>query len=169
MKHIKLSDYISWDDNDKVVKMLNQHSDIDLTYDDGIFFKLAVKHNNVKIVKELFGYLNRTKLQIKEIDSIDYKLAKSKISQILQDAENSFEVSEEMQQVLAPYVPNNDEESQGSETGDCILQAFGSTGRSSNDSGNLLTSDNLNQLFLEDKLVHTELTGHYQEDVIDQF
>lgn len=108
MKHIKLSNYISWDDNDKVMNMLGQYQDIDLTYDGGIFFKLGVKHNNIKIIAALFEYFNKTQLQDKIIDTIEYKLAKHKISTILQDAVNSFDISEEMQKVLTPYLPQED-------------------------------------------------------------
>jgi len=173
MKNIILSEYISWDDNNKVRDMLDRHIDIDLIYDDGIFFKLAVKHNNVQIVEVLLKYLDSTTLQDLEIDNIEYKVVKNKISVILQDAENSFEVSEEMQQIIAPYLPNDDEDSQAdnfSEDDDKIIQELTATGNSSNNSDNPLTLDNLQKLAsisFEDKFANIELAGHHQEDTID--
>ena len=46
MKYIKLSNYISWDDAKEVKRLLEKEDDIDLTYNEGLFFKLAIKHDN---------------------------------------------------------------------------------------------------------------------------
>jgi len=105
MKNILLSDYVSWDDTRKVSDMLNQHKDIDLTYDDGLYFKLSIKHNNIKILNSLLQHYEQTNLKGNS-DSLEYKVAKYKLQQILQDAVNT--PSKEIQELLEKYLPKED-------------------------------------------------------------
>lgn len=104
MKNILLSDYVSWDDTKKVSDMLDKHKDIDLTYDDGLYFKLSIKHDNNKILNTLLQYYEQTKLK-ENLDSLDYKVAKYKLQQILQSAANTFKLSKENQVALEKYLP----------------------------------------------------------------
>ena len=120
MKNILLSDYVSWDDTKKVSDMLNQYKDIDLTYDDGLYFKLSIKHDNSKMLNVLLQYYEQTKLK-GNFDSIEYKVAKCKLQQILQDAENTFRLSKESQVVLEKYLLKEEDEDSAPEN-DLFLQ-----------------------------------------------
>ena len=108
MKYILLSDYVSWDDTKKVSNMLNQHPDIDLTYDDGLYFKLSIKHDNIKMLNILLQYYQQTKLK-GDLNSIEYKEANHKLQQILQDTANTFRLSKESQTILEKYLPQEDD------------------------------------------------------------
>lgn len=112
MKYIKLSNYISWDDAKEVKRLLEKEDDIDLTYNEGLFFKLAIKHDNNEILNVLIEYFDKTQLKEKELDSMDYKLLKYELRKILENAVDSFEISEEMERVLAPYLPQEEEDYQ---------------------------------------------------------
>lgn len=103
MKNIMLADYVSWDDNKKVSEVLNQERDIDLLYDDGIYFKLSIKHDNVKMLNFLLQYYEQTNFK-----SSEYKTAKYNLQQVLKDAVNTFALSEEIQEVLVKYLPTEE-------------------------------------------------------------
>jgi hypothetical protein len=108
MKHIILADYVSWDDTKKVSDMLDRYKNIDLVYDDGIYFKLSIKHDNIKILNFLLQYYEQTNLK-GDFNSIEYKVAKHKLQQILQDAVNTFTPSKEIQEVLEKYLPKEED------------------------------------------------------------
>lgn len=108
MKHIILADYVSWDDTKKVSDMLNRYKNIDLVYDDGIYFKLSIKHDNIKMLNFLLQYYEQTNLK-GDSNSLEYKVAKHKLQQILQDAVNTFTPSKEIQEVLEKYLPKEDD------------------------------------------------------------
>lgn len=112
MKYIKLSNYISWEDTKEVKKLLEKESDIDLTYKEGLFFKLAIKHNNKELFNTLLEHFEKIQLKEKDIDSIEYKLLKYELRKILEEAIDSFEISEEMEKMLAPYLPQEEEDYQ---------------------------------------------------------
>lgn len=106
--HIKLSNYCSWDQSENVDRILNQSTDIDLTYNDNIYFKLTIKHNNTKILGILLNYYEKTQLQ-GDSNSLEYKIAKHKLQTVLQEAVNSVDISEEMQIVLDKYLPKEED------------------------------------------------------------
>ena len=109
--HIKLSNYCGWDQSGNVDRILNQYTDIDLTYDNNIYFKLAIKHNNTKILGILLEYYEKTQLK-GDSNSLEYKVAKHKLQTVLQDAINSVDISEEMQVVLDKYLPKEEDSDQ---------------------------------------------------------
>lgn len=108
MKHIILADYVSWDDTKKVSDMLNRYKNIDLVYDDGIYFKLSIKHDNIKMLNFLLQYYEQTNLK-GDSNSLEHKVAKYKLQQILQDAVNTFTPSKEMEVVLEKYLPKEED------------------------------------------------------------
>lgn len=112
MKYIKLSNYISWEDTKEVKRLLERESDIDLTYKEGLFFKLAIKHDNKELLNTLLEHFEKIQLKEKDVDSIEYKLLKYELRKILEEAVDSFEISEEMEKVLAPYLPQEEEDYQ---------------------------------------------------------
>ena len=105
MKYDKLlSDYCRWDKYKNAIKLLKEHDDLDLTKENGIYFRFAIKHNNIQLLNALLEYYTKTKLQADDHDSMEYKIASFKLRSILQSAINSFEVSDEMQKNLDSYI-----------------------------------------------------------------
>jgi hypothetical protein len=100
-----LYNYVRWDDNTNVNKVLDQHLNIDLMSNEGIYFTLAIKHNNTEMLIALFEYYEQMLVKKYEVRSIEYNLAKHKLSEVLQKAVDSFDISEEMQKILTPYLP----------------------------------------------------------------
>lgn len=141
MKNRLLSNYCRWNDNKSVVELLDQSLDIDLTYNDNIYFRLAFKNNNVEMLNSLLDYYEKTQLQ-GDSNSLEYKVAKHKLQTVLQDAINSVDVSKEMQAILEKYLPkeeDNDRELDDLE--DIQLPYF-----SNNSASAELTEDNLKRL-----------------------
>lgn len=108
MKEKLLSDYCRWDDTNSVIKLLKQNFIIDLTYNDGIYFRLSIKHNNIKMLNSLLQYYEQTSLK-GDSNNLEYKVAKYKLQQILQDAVNTFTISKEIQEVLEKYLPKEED------------------------------------------------------------
>jgi hypothetical protein len=112
MKNTIFYNYVRWHDNKNVIKMLNNYPEIDLIYDGGIYFQIAIKHDNKELLNTLFEHFEKIQLKEKEADSIDYKLLKYELRKILEEAVDSFEISEEMEKVLVPYLPQEEEDYQ---------------------------------------------------------
>lgn len=54
MKYDKLlSDYCRWDKYKNAIKLLKEHDDLDLTKENGIYFRFAIKHNNIQLLNAL--------------------------------------------------------------------------------------------------------------------
>jgi hypothetical protein len=108
MKSIQLSNYCRWDEDKGVNKVLNEDRGIDVTAENGIYFRLAIKHNNIKILKTLLEYYENTQLQNEANNQPTIFLAKQKLQTILQDAVKSFDISREIQEVLVKYLPTEE-------------------------------------------------------------
>lgn len=111
MVYTKLSNYCSWDQTENLDRILSQNVGIDLTYNNGIYFRLSIKHNNTKTLNSLLQYYEQTNLK-GDFESIEYKVAKHKLQQILQDAINTFTPSKEIQEILEKYLPKEDVDSE---------------------------------------------------------
>jgi hypothetical protein len=98
-----LMDYCRWNNDKRLIKLLEKHHDLDLTVMDGLCFQLAIKHKNVNMLNALLGFYQKTKLQ-GDRDNMEYKEASYRLCQILQDAINSFKVSPEIQESLNSYI-----------------------------------------------------------------
>lgn len=72
---------------------------IDLTYDDGILFKIAIAHESTALLHVLLDFYKETKLEGKED-----KLAYLHLKHILQDAAEAHDLSLEIQKIIGPYV-----------------------------------------------------------------
>lgn len=115
----ELYNYCSLNKFEKARKLLEDNfDDIDLTYENGSFFDFAIVKKNVDMLNTLLQYYKQTKLQ-GDPETFDYKVAKQKLQIILQDAVDSFNISEEMQEVLNQYLPT--------EEGDNLEQELGET------------------------------------------
>jgi len=118
--YTKLSNYCSWDQTENLDRILSQNVGIDLTYNNGIYFRLSIKHNNTKILNSLLQYYERTNLK-GYFESIEYKVAKHKLQQILQDAVNTFTPSKEIQELLEKYLPKEEDSDPEQELEDIII------------------------------------------------
>ncbi len=107
--HSNLSDYLSLNQFERAKKVLEDYpNDIDVTYSDGIFFLFVIEENNLSMLNTLIKYYERNQLQ-GDSNSLEYKVAKHKLQQILQDAVNTFTPSKEIQEVLEKYLPKEED------------------------------------------------------------
>jgi hypothetical protein len=104
-----LSDYLSLNQFERAKKVLEDYpNEIDVTYSDGIFFLFVIEENNLSMLNTLINYYERNQLQ-GDSNSLEYKVAKHKLQQILQDAVNTFTPSKEIQEVLEKYLPKEED------------------------------------------------------------
>ena len=107
--HSNLSDYLSLNQFERAKKVLEDYpNEIDVTYSDGIFFLFVIEENNLSMLNTLIKYYERNQLQ-GDSNSLEYKVAKHKLQQILQDAVNTFTPSKEIQEVLEKYLPKEED------------------------------------------------------------
>lgn len=106
-EEMQLSNYCRWNDTNSLTKLLEKYSDLDLIIKDGLCFKLSIKHQNIQMLKSLLDYYVKTKLQ-GYYDSIEYKTAKYTLRQILTDAAEQYDITDEIQEVLTPYITSRD-------------------------------------------------------------
>lgn len=125
--YTKLSNYCSWDQTENLDRVLSQNTDIDLTYNDGIYFRLSIKHNSIKMLNSLLQYYEQNNLK-GDSNSLEYKVAKYKLQQILQDAVNTFNPSKEIQEVLEKYLPKEADSDSEQELEDIIIPTFNAGG-----------------------------------------
>ena len=77
--------YCRRDYTEKAVAILEKSNDIDIFYEDGIFFKFAISKSNVKVCKSLLEYFNNKQFPVKnqgyeeakEGDSINFSVPNS--------------------------------------------------------------------------------------------
>ena len=103
-EYTNLSNAIRWGNQSMLLDTLDKNSDLDLTYKEGKFFILAVEDNNIKIVEPLLGYFNNNQLAKYTMGSIEYLLLKNKMRDILEIAIEDVSLSEEMKEILSPYI-----------------------------------------------------------------
>lgn len=115
--YIKLSDRIGWKSKELVEDILRKNIDLDLTYNEGELFTLAVENNCVEITKKLLSYVNDNQLAKYNSGSTEYLLLKNKLRDILETAIEDIEVSQEMKEVLSLYI-----NFEGSENNDDLLE-----------------------------------------------
>jgi len=107
--HSNLSDYLSLNQFERAKKVLEDYpNEIDVTYSDGIFFLFVIEENNLSMLNTLINYYERNQLQ-GDSNSLEYKVAKHKLQQILQDAVNTFTPSKEIQEVLEKHLPKEED------------------------------------------------------------
>lgn len=114
--YANLCNYCRWDEKDqpiwieKTKELLEDNSGLDLIYKDGILFGLAISNESIQMLEVLISYYEQNNLQ-SDPDTIDYKIAKYKLAEIIQHEANAYDFSNEMQSLLAPYLPSEDDES----------------------------------------------------------
>jgi hypothetical protein len=115
--YIQLSDRISWKNGPLVSNILNKNIDLDLTYNEGEFFTLAIESNSVEIIKTLLDYFNNNQLAKHTSGTTEYLLLKNKLRSALETAIEDVELSQEMKKVLSPYI-----DFESSENNDSFLE-----------------------------------------------
>jgi len=116
-----LYDYCRWNDNESVKDILEQSSEaIDILDDKGLFFRLAISANNIKMLNVLLDYYVKTQYHSNSENQYAIPFAKHKLQMILQEAVNKFDVSKEMQEILNPYLPKEEGNDLEQELGDII-------------------------------------------------
>ena len=140
-----IRDFCCADDTNSVKQLLEIFDNIDILYENGIFFDFAISKGNVEICKALITYFEDKQFPIK---STEYQEAKDKLIEILENATDSVDLSLEMKQILAPYV---DFEGSNHDTlNDSFLEdykvAFNEILEKNNSNENFLTEDNLKKL-----------------------
>ena len=105
MSNYNLYHYCRRDYTEKAVAILEKSNDIDIFYEDGIFFKFAISKSNVEVCKSLLEYFNNKQFPVK---NQGYEEAKEKLTGILENATDGIELSKEMKEVLAPYIDFED-------------------------------------------------------------
>ena len=103
-EYTNLSNGIRWGNQAMLLNTLNKNSDLDLTYKEGKLFILAVEDNNVKLVEPLLDYFNTNQLAKYTSGSTEYLLLKNKMRDILELAIEDVSLSEEMKEILSPYI-----------------------------------------------------------------
>lgn len=99
-----LSTYICRNNYNEVLKILKTDSSIDTTYDKGAFFNRAVEDNNYAIVKLLLDHFQANQLEKCKDQYHEQMYLKKKMRDILQIAIEEVSISQEMQEVLKPYI-----------------------------------------------------------------
>lgn len=109
MKNIKNSNlalYCQFNNKIKVKKLLKEYSGYDLTESEGLCFSFAIKHNNAEMLGLLLRYYEDNVLKTQS-DLPGYYKAKKKLQDILEDAIESFDISEEISHLLNRYIEMN--------------------------------------------------------------
>jgi hypothetical protein len=81
--------------------LLEIFDNIDILYENGIFFNFAISKGNVEICKALITYFEDKQFPTK---STEYQEAKDKLIEILENATDSVELSIEMKNILSSYI-----------------------------------------------------------------
>ncbi len=107
--YYSLSDRIAGGKYLMVQRLLDNNSDLDLMYDNGTFFNMAIENNNYDIVKTLLDYFTKNQLSDYEESTYEYSNLKSKMRNVLETAIEDVPLSEEMKQVLSSYISFDDD------------------------------------------------------------
>lgn len=100
----RLYNYCCWLDCEKTTELLEQYpNEIDLTYNEGRMFRLAISGESSELVNILLSFYKETQLK-GDIESVEYKKANYMLRNILQEAEESFEITPEIYKVIEPYL-----------------------------------------------------------------
>lgn len=108
MKNIQLSNYCRWNDNKSIIQFFNKNDEVNMMYNEGIFFKFAFKHENSNMLHTLLDfYYDQYDLdQPIENYNFEQKEKKYNLLQVLQDCTETYDLSEEIEKTLQEYSIN---------------------------------------------------------------
>ena len=140
-----IRDFCCADDTNSVKQLLEIFDNIDILYENGIFFDFAISKENVEICKALITYFEDKQFPTK---STEYQEAKDKLIEILENATDSVDLSPEMKQILTPYIDfeGSDHDTLNDSVLDDYKVAFNEMLEKNNSNENFLTEDNLKKL-----------------------
>lgn len=110
--YIDLGNRISWGESQLVSKLLSLNKNLDVLHYDGSFFIRAIESNNYDIVNTLLEYFENNQLSKYEPRSLEFSILKKKMYDIIELAIEDVKLTEEMEKVLAPYLPQEEEDYQ---------------------------------------------------------
>lgn len=110
--YISLADRIGAKKHSMVLNILNKNKDLDVMYEDGTFFITAIEQNSYDIVNTLLEYFRNNQLSKYEPRSLEFSILKKKMYDIIELAIEDVKLTEEMEKVLAPYLPQEEEDYQ---------------------------------------------------------
>jgi len=100
-----IRDFCASNDTKSVKQMLGIFNNIDILYDDGVFFYFPISNSNVQLCKALIEYFEETQFPVK---NIEYHEAKDKLTKILENATDSVGLPPEMKEVFSLYLDFDD-------------------------------------------------------------
>jgi hypothetical protein len=90
--------------NKKALAVLKGNSNLDLTSEDGLVFKHAVKHGNPELLGALLEYYQEHKLQ-GDRDSLEYRASLAPLRKIVDNLEYCYDLEEKgVAKALKPYL-----------------------------------------------------------------
>ena len=98
----QLSDFCRWNDSILVEKFLNDFKNLNVLHENGEMFRFAISKNNLEICNNLLRYFNSVQFLTK--DNSEYQNQKNKLCEVLEEAVEMYDISEEMKNILSPYV-----------------------------------------------------------------
>ena len=110
--YIDLGNRISWGEAQLVSKLLSLNKNLDVLHYEGSFFIRAIESNNYDIVNTLLEYFENNQLNKYEPRSLEFSILKRKMYDIIELAIEDVKLTEEMEKVLAPYLPQEEEDYQ---------------------------------------------------------
>lgn len=103
--YTKLADRVSDNRLSMVQYMLNKDNSLDLTYDNGTYFRMSIENNSYDIVKVLLDYFEENQLSEYTEGSAEYLSLKGKLQDIITDiAEDNDNISPKLKDVIQPYL-----------------------------------------------------------------
>ena len=104
-----LYNYCSWKDCPSIKKLFKDYpTQIDLTDDDGMLFRMAVAYKSTELLTTLLDFYKATKLQGNP-QSLEYKLAYTQLRHMLDDAAEAHDVVPAIQVIIEPYLTKEEE------------------------------------------------------------
>jgi len=110
--YIELGNRISWEDNNLVTKFLLLNKNLDVLHDNGSYFIRAIESNSYDIVNTLLEYFESNQLSKYEPRTYEYSSLKKKMYDIVKLSIEDVDLTKEMQKILTPYLPQEEEDYQ---------------------------------------------------------
>jgi len=105
MHEDKLAQHCSERNLAEIQKLLEETEDqIDLTYKNGLIFRLAVSNSDSDTLDLLLNYYQQTQLQT-DVDNPNYKSALTNITSIIFDILRTNQVTSPIQKIIHTYIP----------------------------------------------------------------
>lgn len=101
MYNNNLYTFFCTDNTNNIKKTLELFDEIDVLYENGIFFNFAISKNNVYICNTLFNYFENIQFPIK---NKNYEKAKVNLIKILENITSEMDLLPEMKKILSTYI-----------------------------------------------------------------